>query len=412
MIYDVIVLGGGAAGLSAARTAADAGSSVVVLEARAQPGGRMRTLAVPGVGAVELGAEFVHGDAPITASLVRKARAGKVRLRGRQWTAGPDGPEPAGREWAQLGDVLAAVQLGDGDRTVADAIAAVDASDDAKSFTLGFLTGFDALDPADASMRAVLEEEGDNPGDGAVDSYRLEAGQEALLGPLAEGLDIRTRTTVTRVVHTADRVEVTVTGPLGHTEVLVGRRAVVALPLGVLKAGIVAFEPALSWPLDAVASGGAQRVVLVFRERFWDAVARRMGFLQGKGVFPTFWADARRAVITAWCGGPAAFQLSRMPEDVRVRTAVRDLAGALGLTVGEVEGQLRAWYTHDWLADPLARGAYSYVTVGGVPRLPELGEPRGSLHLAGEYVPGAGVSATVEAALASGRAAGGWAIQR
>src|SRR5690348_16021294 len=75
---DVLVLGAGAAGLAAARAAADAGADVLVLEARPEPGGRVRTRIVPGLGPIELGAEFVHGDAPLTQKLVRQVGARKL----------------------------------------------------------------------------------------------------------------------------------------------------------------------------------------------------------------------------------------------------------------------------------------------------------------------------------------------
>ena len=57
---DVIVVGGGIAGLSAAQRLAQQGLSVRVLEAGQRPGGRMLTVEGPG-GQVELGAQFFHG---------------------------------------------------------------------------------------------------------------------------------------------------------------------------------------------------------------------------------------------------------------------------------------------------------------------------------------------------------------
>ena len=64
---DTIVIGAGAAGLFAARELTRAGKHVVVLEASARVGGRMLTALETSAGVpVELGAEYVHGDAPVT----------------------------------------------------------------------------------------------------------------------------------------------------------------------------------------------------------------------------------------------------------------------------------------------------------------------------------------------------------
>jgi len=57
--HDVIVLGAGLAGLSAARDLAAAGTDVVVLEARARAGGRVEQTSTPDGRLVQLGGEIV-----------------------------------------------------------------------------------------------------------------------------------------------------------------------------------------------------------------------------------------------------------------------------------------------------------------------------------------------------------------
>lgn len=58
---DVLVVGAGVAGLSAARTIRAAGHDVVVLEARDRIGGRVLTHPAPGIRPMELGAQVLHG---------------------------------------------------------------------------------------------------------------------------------------------------------------------------------------------------------------------------------------------------------------------------------------------------------------------------------------------------------------
>src|ERR1700722_14320186 len=57
---DVVVIGAGMAGLTAARALAEAGMKVLVIEAQERIGGRIWTQHV-GDEAIELGAEFIHG---------------------------------------------------------------------------------------------------------------------------------------------------------------------------------------------------------------------------------------------------------------------------------------------------------------------------------------------------------------
>src|SRR5262245_39031993 len=58
---DVLVIGAGASGLGAARSLADAGRSVIVLEARDRLGGRVWTNRAWRDAPVDLGASWIHG---------------------------------------------------------------------------------------------------------------------------------------------------------------------------------------------------------------------------------------------------------------------------------------------------------------------------------------------------------------
>jgi monoamine oxidase len=57
---DIVIVGAGMAGLTAARALAEAGLRVLVIEAQERIGGRILTEHVGGE-ALELGAEFIHG---------------------------------------------------------------------------------------------------------------------------------------------------------------------------------------------------------------------------------------------------------------------------------------------------------------------------------------------------------------
>jgi phytoene dehydrogenase-like protein len=72
-IFDVIIIGSGAAGLMAALELAQAGKRIAVVEAKDHVGGRAHTILdscfqLP----VELGAEFVHGNLELTNLLLKR----------------------------------------------------------------------------------------------------------------------------------------------------------------------------------------------------------------------------------------------------------------------------------------------------------------------------------------------------
>src|ERR1035438_4005665 len=83
---DVIVVGAGAAGVSAAVAMADAGLAVTIVEARDRIGGRIFTLQDPKHHTpIELGAEFIHGRPPEIWSLLEAWKVQISEVDGDNW---------------------------------------------------------------------------------------------------------------------------------------------------------------------------------------------------------------------------------------------------------------------------------------------------------------------------------------
>jgi monoamine oxidase len=84
--YDVVIIGAGAAGLMAAWEIIQTGKKVTIIEARDRIGGRIHTIydtkfSLP----IEAGAEFVHGDLPLTKLLLKKAGIAYSKVEGGVW---------------------------------------------------------------------------------------------------------------------------------------------------------------------------------------------------------------------------------------------------------------------------------------------------------------------------------------
>ena len=226
--------------------------------------------------------------------------------------------------------------------------------------------------------------------------------------------------TIAAEVHwTPGSVAVTTHGPLGearrHFE---ARRLVVALPLGVLQAppsepGAVRFTPPLDQKQQAthgLEMGNVVKLVFVFKERFWQATfSDELGFvITDDGPFQGWWTGypVYAPVLVAWAGGPAAQALATLTAAERVDRALDSLARLVRVPRSAVDGQLVAWDTHDWTADPFARGAYSYVRVGGIEAQATLASPvEDTLFFAGEATELTGYQATVHGALFAGERA-------
>jgi len=407
---DVLVIGAGMAGVTAARELAREGFGVIVVEGGDRVGGRLRTIRDFGPHPVEAGAEFIHGDGAATWSEVRAAGLST-------------------RPCPLVRDTM--LSLGGSARWLPIALL-----HPGSWHAATILRSIARFGPPDVSAREFLDRRCDRgrarllsemtltahlPGSieeigmlGLVSdgvhrletglNHRVVEGYDRLPGFVGDDLDIRFGFVVETVCWEPDGVTLRST----DGSELSARSAICTLPVGVLSAGSLRFDPVLPETkvsaLHDLKMGPVLKILLRFSERFWPL---RLAILAcGAGPVTLYWPVAYRAdtdnpTLIAYATGPRAAALAEVSEDEAAATAVADL-GRLFPKV-DVRRSLVAHRQVDWGADPLACGGYSFVRVGGVGAREKLAAAdTGALLWAGSATESSPIAETVEAAYLSG----------
>jgi len=434
MPSDVLIIGAGAAGLSAAIELSRAGLRVEILEGRDRVGGRMFTRHDPALNhPIELGAEFVHGLAPEIWLPVQQHNLKATEVDGDMWCS-IDGKLQRCNFFAQADKILSAMDDDFSDENKSDE-SFVDFlarrfprkdHEEAKQWATGYVSGFNAADPGLVSSRWLVDSrradeqiEGDR-------AFHVTGGYQSLVDIFLRELndrnvDIRLNTIVTEIKWKAGSVEVLANGPQLETK-FSATRALITLPLGVSQAtGFVRFDPELpatkQAALEKLAMGKVVRVTLCFRERFWQDLRGTtdsrsladLSFLFSRdNFFPTWWTQMPETipVITGWAPAKSAEKLAGMSQDAVIDKAIESLSSILQVEKSKVQALLQSAHFHDWDSDPFSLGAYSYVKVGGEGCQQTLGLPASNtLFFAGEATDTSGHNGTVHGAIASGQRA-------
>lgn len=399
-MYDTIIVGAGVAGLAAARALRDAGRPALVVEARERAGGRVHTDRTHGP--AELGAEFVHGHLAATWELIRAAG-----LRAAAWDGArragvggrilPQGDPTLGRATA-LYDAVSAHE--GADISAAALLATLAPPDDpALTIALQWLANVEGADPHLLSA-ATLGRERAASRSGAGNFHILD-GYDRLVDHMAAGLELRLGAPVERIGWGHAGVQLDLAGG----ERLEARRAILTLPLGMLKAGRPGFDPPLPSAkrraIQAIAMGHVSKLILWFDSAPWGDLA----VLSTDGRVATWWPveSAATPTLMGYTGGPAALALAELGEAGAIEVGVAELSRLLGRAM---RPHLLGGRLADWSRDPWSLGAYSYSPVGMGDARAALAAPLGgTLFFAGEATLTDGHLATVHGAIESGRRA-------
>jgi len=420
----VIVVGAGVAGLAAARALTAAGVSVIVLEARDRIGGRTWTLDV-GEAAVDMGAAWIHGvdGNPVSQYCAAAGLSHDRHDVSNQFVVhdAVSQSEPSDAEYEAASrfaqelqselDRLLREAPGD-DLSMASAIQALldeqglqgDARRRARFLAEDGASSYAGI--TDQLSVAMLQSSAENEF-GGVDHLPT-GGYRGLVESLAAGLEVRLSTPVDHITTT----DVGVIVRTGAGEEIAASHVIVTVQLGVLKAGVITFDPPLPEDkqdaIDNTEMANLEKVVLTFAAAEWPEIADGTALIiEGVGEERLWanWGD-----FTQYAGAPTlvclydaeaarAVQDSPMTEDDIVAAATASLEAALGRSLpAPVATAVTTWHR-----DPWARGSYSMPTVGRSWDDSDVrAEPvMGRLLFAGEATNGE-LSSTVQGALISG----------
>lgn len=405
----IVILGAGAAGLMAARELARAGKRVTVLEARNRCGGRIQPLPASKFGyPADGGAEFVHGEAPVTRCLLREAGLSLQAIAGTQWSFDGATLSREQRDDLHEAELQAALRDLKDDLTVADFLRRHFAGDEyarMRRWIERMVEGYDAAEPARASTLALREEWMDG---GHRTQGRVVGGYGGLIAFLAA--ECRKAGVALRLNCVVEAIEedITVAVRCLGGEALTCDKVIITVPLPLLREIVLpraAREKAAA--AEDVGFGNVIKILLRFTRPWWrDAMddLSDLTFLLSDEAIPVWWTQhpSDHPVLTGWFGGPRTEGLAGLDPQALIDAGIDSLAAMFRLPHHDLALNLIAAEARNWANDPFARGAYSWATPRTRAAQTVLARHDGPVLFSGEALYRGRDMGTVEAALASG----------
>jgi monoamine oxidase len=421
---NIVVLGGGLAGLAAGFELKKAGHNVTILEARKFPGGRVQTIrdfadgqyAEAGAISFPKSHEFTYGYASDFGLPMRPAfRLGVdtiANIRGNRFriassgaadipfhlTSGERAAGIFGMIPLYLGDYIDAVGNPRKPNWPPDQLRAIDAIT-LKQLLLDMGASDGAIDIISASQLGLLGLGLDSFSalDGVVTEaiasdpffYEIVDGNDSLAFVLKKKVkkQFRKASIVTRIEQNKTSVTVTYTNGDGP-QTITADRVICTLPFPVLKEIEItpAFPEDKQRAINELKLTPVTRTYLQFRNRVWE----QSGF-SGYGLTdlpiqntysPTLTQVGRSGILTSYTGGQRALDLSAMSESERQTFVLRQMGNLFsGLDSQYISGTSQIWHE-----DKFARGAFTYFEPGQMTTLlPIAQRPEGRVHFAGEH---------------------------
>lgn len=375
---DVVVIGGGAAGVAASRRLHDAGIACLLVEARDRLGGRVLTDTRSGY-PLDFGAGWLHSADANPWTEIAAAQGKTIDKTPPPWMR--PSPQPGfsveeQREFRAASNAfferVDEAARADPNRPSSELLEPGNRWNPLIGSLSTYIAGAEPELVAAGDFERYRDTE---------KNWRVVEGYGAAIVAHARGVPVALDCRVTRIDHSGARLKIDTT-----KGTVVCRHAIVALPTTIIAANERLFAPALPQKTEAARGlplGLADKVFIALDRA--DEFAADSRLYGATGVTETATYHMRpfgRPMIEGYFGGRNARALEQGGAAAFFDFAVGQLTGLLG---SDFARRLKPLGMHLWGADPFAGGSYSYALPGHVDDRAKLAAPvDGRLFFAGE----------------------------
>ncbi|KAK1305074.1 putative polyamine oxidase 4 [Acorus calamus] len=404
----VVVVGGGISGIAAARALYDASFKVILLESRDRLGGRVHTDHTFGC-PVDMGASWLHGvcNENSLAPLIRSLRLPLYRTSGDNSVLYDhdlesyalfdiDGRQVPQQLVIEVEEIFKRIlketeKVRDehaNDMSVHQAISIVfnrcpELRQEGLAYEVlqWYICRMEAWFAADANMISLKSWDQEHVLSGG--HGLMVQGYYPLIKALAKDIDIRLNHRVKKITQHCNKVMVSVE----DGSYFITDAAIVTVPLGVLKANLIEFEPKLpEWKLSAISDMGVgieNKIALHFDRVFWPNV-ELLGIVAPTSYACGYFLNLHKAtgnpILVYMAAGSFANDLEKLADKEAADFAMMHLKRMFPDATEPIQYLVSHWGT-----DPDSLGAYSCDLVGKpVDVYEKLQAPVGNLYFAGE----------------------------
>jgi monoamine oxidase len=355
---EVVIIGGGAAGIAAGRRLGKAAIRCLLVEARTRLGGRAWSIAERSGAAIDLGCGWLHSAERNPWVKVAQAQGRSIDKSTPPWgrRALPQGFPIADQEDFARAQHAFYARLEAAGLNAADAAMATQLEPGGRWNPLiaaigSYITG--------GELDRVSIHDFDRYADDGV-NWRVVEGYGATIAAYGEDLNLALDCPVLQIDHSGKRLKIeTAKG------VILADQAIVTLPSAIVADKEFLFTPALPEKTEAARGlplGLADKLFMSLeRAEEFDADSRMFGSTDRSACAAYHLRPFGRPLIEAYFGGALAAELEAGGDAAFFDFAAGELAGQLGT---DFIRRLKPLHIHRWGADPFSRGSYSYALPG------------------------------------------------